>query len=394
MFFEVLLFLLLGILIGIIFGLLPGIHPNTIILFIPMLASLNLEPFSLLAFIAAIAVANNTLSFLPSILLGVPESGNELSVLPGHRMLLNGYGYQAVKLTIVGSIGAVILCVAIFPLMMHAIPFLFTHLSGYIYLFLIAIAAIMILTEEGKKKLIALSLFIVSGFIGLISVQLPIDNTIILFPIFSGFFGVSMLLLQIRNKVEIPKQSCREAYVSKGLINRSIISGSVAGTFSGLLPGVGASEIATLASIGKNEHAFLMKIGAITTANIVLSILALWLIGKSRSGIAVVVEQLVAVGFDEVLLILVTALASAGIASICATVIAKKSIYAINRFEYRNLGTAVLIFILLLTFAFANVYGMLLLAVCSAIGIITNFTKVKRGVLMGVLMIPTIIFYS
>jgi putative membrane protein len=251
----------------------------------------------------------------------------------------------------------------------------------------------MILTEEGKNKLFALVLFLVSGFIGILGLQLPIDNTLLLFPIFCGFFGVSTLLLQLRNSVEMPKQHASETYVSKRLINTSVISGWLAGVFSGLLPGIGASEIASIVSSGKNEHSFLVRLGAITMANVILSILALWLIGKSRSGLSLVIEQLMQIGLNETLLVLATALIATGIASMVAIVIAQKSLSFLKDVGYNNLGTATVLFIIVLSAAFAGPYGLLLLATCTSIGLLTNIAKVKRGILMGVLILPTIVFY-
>jgi len=363
-----------------------------IVLFIPVLSSLNLPSPLLLALIVPMAVSNSMLSFLPSIIFGVPDSGNELSILPGHRMLLSGYGYQAIKLTIVGGIGAVLFCAISFPLIVFAIPFLFDALSGYIYLLLIGIASVMVLTEEDNKKLTALALFLAAGSIGIMSSRLPLDGALVLFPIFSGFFGVSLMLLQVRNNVQVPKQSTRETFVSKGLINRSVLSGSVAGVFSGLLPGVGASEVASLASIGKNEKAFLVRIGALTMANIILSILALWLIGRSRSGIAVVIEQLASIGAEEALLIMSITLVSGGLASVCALILARKGMGLVNS-DYRRLVFGVMLFILGLTYLFTGFYGIMLLVTCGALGITANLVGIKRGIFMGVLILPTIIFY-
>ncbi len=391
MFFEVLVFLALGIAVGVIFGLLPGVHPNLIILFIPLFSSLGLGTHALLAFVSAIAVSNSITSFIPSILLGVPDSGNELSILPGHRMLLKGHGYQAVKLAVVGSIGAIIFCIIFFPALSILVPLLFGAISDFVYILLVAIAALMILSES--RKFAALALFSASGLVGLMSARLPIDGTLVLFPIFSGFFGVSMLLLQLRNRAEVPAQTQKELYVSKRTTNRSIISGSLGGVLSGLLPGVGASEIAALASVGRNEHAFLIRLGAITTANIIMSIIGLWLIGKSRSGLAVVIEQLVGIGFSDVMMILAAAMASGGISAILAIVAAKRGISLLRNLGQSALSAAVLAFMLALTIAFSGFYGLALLAVCTAIGMATNLSGVKRGMLMGVLIIPTIIFY-
>src|SRR3989338_2185931 len=102
---EILLFVLLGIIVGIIFGLIPGLHPNLIILFVPLLAGLNLSTLPLIAFIVSIGISNTFLDFIPSMLFGAAEAGEELTVLPSHRMLLEGNGYDAVKLAVIGGIG-------------------------------------------------------------------------------------------------------------------------------------------------------------------------------------------------------------------------------------------------------------------------------------------------
>src|SRR3989338_6977520 len=218
MFLEALLFLSIGMALGIVFGLVPGLHPNNIILFIPLLVALNINPVLLIIFITAAAVANSIIDFIPSILLNAPDAGNELAVMPGQRLLISGHGYHAIKLAVVGSIGSVILCIILFPLLFFSMPFLYDALGPYIYIFLITIAAIMILTEKGMKKLIALFCFMLAGIVGIISSSLPIDNTLILFPILSGMFGVSMIAMQLRNRVSVPKQRHSEIYVSKRLV--------------------------------------------------------------------------------------------------------------------------------------------------------------------------------
>ena len=55
---DVVAFLLAGTVFGLGLGLLPGIHPNMIILTVPLLAGLNLGTEQLIALIVAIGVAN------------------------------------------------------------------------------------------------------------------------------------------------------------------------------------------------------------------------------------------------------------------------------------------------------------------------------------------------
>ena len=393
MLLELFLFLLAGIICGVFFGLIPGVHPNTIILFVPFFLSLSLSPLYLITFIVALGITNSIVDTIPSILLGAPDAGNELSVLPGHKMLLRGQGYDAIKLTVVGSFYSILFVFALLPVFVVLLPPLFSVAKPYIYLLLIGIVGIMILTENGKKKIVALILFFMSAAIGLIADKIPINGVILLFPIFAGLFGLSQLLLGIKNKIKLPKQKISEFDVSRKTITKSSFLGTLAGSATGFLPGVGTSEISSLATVDKNEKSFLITLGAITTANTILSVLALWLIERSRSGLAVAIDQLFNIGFDEVLLILFVVLIAGGVSIILALILAKRFVKIIEKIDYVRVSILVCVILFSLTVVFTGFYGALLLGTCSALGIFTNLIGVKRSILMGVLILPTILFY-
>lgn len=391
--FEIILFLFIGVALGVLMGLIPGIHPNLIVLFVPLFMVLSLDPLLLLVLIVAMAVTNSIVDFIPSILFGAPDAGNELSILPGHKMLMHGYGYQAIKLTVVGGIGAVIFCVLIMPFLVLTVPPVFTMLGNYVFVLLIGIVFIMVLTEKGKKKITAGFCFLMAGFIGLFAGKLPIDNNLMLFPIFSGLFGLSLLFLQVRNRVKVPSQHTKEEFVSRRVINRGVISGSLGGVATGLLPGVGSSEIASLASVDKNDKSFLVTIGALTTANILISLLAMLLIGKTRSGTAVAIDQLMSIGSSEFLFIIFVSLVACGLAALLTLYLAKVLLRMVRRFDYTLISCVMIVFIVGLILYFTSYWGLLLAITCCALGIFTNLAKIKRGNLMGVLILPTILFY-
>src|SRR3989344_8829446 len=357
MLFELFLFLLTGIICGVFFGLIPGIHPNTIVLFVPFFLSLSIDPLYLITFIVTLGITNSIIDTIPSILLGAPDSGNELSVLPGHKMLLRGQGYDAIKLTVVGSFYSVVFIFTLLPVFVFLLPPLFSVAKPYIYLLLIGIVGIMILTENGKKKIVALILFFMSAAIGLIADKIPINGVILLFPIFAGLFGLSQLLLGIKNKIKLPKQKMSEFDVSRKTITKSSFLGTLAGSATGFLPGVGTSEIASLAAIDKNEKSFLITLGAITTANTILSILSLWLIERSRSGLAVAIDQLFNIGFDEVLLILFVVLIAGGVSIILALILAKRFVKIIEKIDYVRVSILVCVILFSLTVVFTGFYG-------------------------------------
>ena len=387
---DILIFIILGLLIGVSFGLIPGIHPNMIILLIPLLASLNLDPINLITLITSIGVSNVFVDFIPSMLLGAPEPGKELLLLPAHKMLLAGNGYDAIKLVVIGGVGSLVIVLVTLPLIIFGIPQLYSVARPFTYVLLIFIVFLIVWSEK-KSKLISIAAFIMAGLIGLFSASLPIDRNLLLFPIFSGLFGVSMLLLT--TKTEKIKKRAKPIYVTGRQTRRSVLFGSVGGTLSGLLPGVGSSEIASLASVDKNEKSFLITIGAVTISNALLSMMAIWLIQNPRSGVAVILHQLTTVGFNEFLLIFAVSLFVGGVSAIITLKLAKGFIGIIEKIDYVKLSRLVIILIVAMTVLFTGLYGLLLLVTCTALGIFVNMSGIRRSILMGVLILPTIIFY-
>jgi len=123
MFLQLLLAILCGILAGIFTGLIPGIHINLISLILLSLSPILLQytnPITLCCFIIAMSVTHTFLDAVPSVFLGAPDADQALNVLPGHKLLLEGKGFEAVKLTVIGSLLSLILATALIPLL---IPF-------------------------------------------------------------------------------------------------------------------------------------------------------------------------------------------------------------------------------------------------------------------------------
>ena len=392
---EILLFLFLGFCAGAAFGILPGIHPNMIVLLVPFMGFLGIPLLPLLAFVVSMSVSNAIMSFVPSILLGAPEPGNEMSVLPGHKMLLSGHGYDAVKLSVIGALGAGVFTVILMPALFLSVPPLYGLIRPFIHFLLMGFSLIIVMTENTlKKRALAVFVFLFSGAVGLASLNLPMDNILLLFPILSGFFGISTLVLQINKKSSIPKQSKKEIYVSQKTLSGSVVKGSLGGVLAGFLPGVGSSQIAAVMSRDKNEKSFLVAIGAISVANIFLSILSLWLIGRPRSGAAVVVDQLFTIGFNEVLFIAAVSVLCTGLSVVLTLLVAKKCLALLEKINYSRCSAAIICFIAVLTFAFTGFFGILLLATTAAFGVFVNLANIKRGTMMGVLILPTILFYA
>lgn len=386
---EVLAAAACGVAAGIVFGLVPGLHPNMVVLFVPFLAGFGSA--AAVVFVVSLGMANVMASFVPSVLLSAPDAGSELASLPGRRLVQQGHGYAAVKLAVIGALGGTLLAVLLLPLLALSIPALYAALSPYLYVVLIAIVAVMIVSEKGVRKLWAALLFLLAGAVGVLTASLPVDPALVLFPVFSGLFGAPLLLSS--GAAHREQKQHGELFVSAKSMNRAVVSGTAGGVMAGVLPSIGTSEIAALTSVEKNDRAFLISLGAITAANVLVSVATLWLIDRARSGIAIAVSQITEVGAGETLLVAAAALAAAGVAAVATLALARKSLHVLERVGYKKVGLAVLLFLASSTAAFTGVAGLILFVTCGALGVLANAVAVKRGILMGVLILPTILFY-
>jgi len=394
---ELFLSLLIGIIFGVVAGLLPGLHPNNTI---PIILGLSFlfGPLPTAIILISAGVVNSFVNFIPSILLGAPEESTVLGVLPGHKLLLEGRGYEAIKLCVVGSLGGVLFSILTLPLFVMFIPSLYNFLRPNIHWLLIAVITYMILTEKGKNKFFALAIFILSGILGLIVLNNFSDSS--LFPLLTGLFGLPTLLIAIYQKTKLPEKfSFEEEKINRKNLLSCIGIGSMAGIVAGLLPGIGATQSTiltqqTLRKGDKDPRSFLISIGAITTSDIVYSILALWLIHNPRSGIAVGVSKLLEVGLKEALFFIIFIIISAGIATFITLKITRISLRFLKRVNYSKLCLYTSIFLFILTIIFSGLIGILILIVAIAIGLIPNYLNVRRSYAMGCLIMPTILFFA
>jgi len=394
--FELFLALAIGIMFGVVAGLLPGLHPNNTI---PMILGLSFVFGSLPTAVILVSsgVINSFINFIPSILLGAPEESTVLGALPGHKLLLEGRGYEAIKLCVIGSLGGVLFSVLTLPLFVFFIPSLYEIIRPHVHWLLIGVMGYMVLSEKGKNKFLALFIFILSGFLGLIVLNNFADSA--LFPLLTGLFGLPMLLIAIFQKTKLPdKFTYEEEKIERKNLLSCISIGSLGGIVAGLLPGLGATQstILTQQAFGKKEgdgREFLISIGAITTCDIVYSILALWLIHNPRSGIAVGVSKLLEVGLKETLFFISFIVISAGIATFITLKMTKFSLKFLRKIDYQKLCLYTSIFLFVLTVIFSGLIGILILISSIAVGLIPNYLNIRRTYGMGCLIVPCILFF-
>ena len=389
--------ILSGSLFGILIGFLPGTNINNIL---PLLLTLNFfEPGVLAIFIASVSISQLIAGFFPSIFLGAPSTETSISVLPGHKLLLEGRGYEALKLCLMGALFSI----AFSSILVLGFSSLFKDfyyaLRPYVFYLIFLVSTFMILSEkETKKILYSFLIFISSGFVGLIALNSSLSSPNILFPMLSGFFGLSTLIISLKEGSNLPKQKIEEKVnISKVNFIKSSILGSIFGLIVGFLPAVGVSQAAIIAQTlaGLNDaRNFLVTISSISLANEVFSLNSLYLVNNPRSGTSVAIQRVLR-DFNtfNFISILASILISSSISIAFTLYFAKKFYTILLKVNYFMLNIAVIVFLSSLVTIFSGLIGLLIFFTCGSIGILATELKVRRSHCMGCLLLPSMIFF-
>lgn len=397
--FEYLSFALAGVILGTLTGLTPGLHVNTLVVLILSFLAILLDYLTakqVVALIVAMSVTHTFVGFIPAILIGAPREDSVLSVLPGHRLLKEGRGYEAIRLTVLGGVGAIILGAAILPLGLVILPSLYTVVREILPYLLLAVLAYMMYTEESwRRRIFSIVLITYAGLLGIAVLNYGLlPAKYVLFPTLTGLFGVSTLLISLRSCIEIPEQKLD--YETGGYPG-GMLAGTLGGILTGLLPGIGSSQSALIIQnfMGKREEkSFLVALGGVNTSDSIYALLALYLIGNPRSGASIAVERLMGeVSYGNLLFMVGIVMFTAFFASYITLTLAKFFVRKIQKINYRSFSLGVLVLLVLLVTGFTGVIGLLILATSTAIGLLAPLAGVKRSHCMAVLIIPTIIYY-
>ena len=393
--------ILLGLIIGTITGLVPGIHINLVAFLLLSLIGLGffygISPIILVIFIVSISITHIFIDFIPTIFLGAPDEDSVLSILPGHELLLEGNGHQAVILAILGCLTGTIIAIPFTCLFIKFLPIVYSYASNIMFIILITASFFLIYFEKNSKKL-AILIFLLAGFLGIASLNLNLKDPLL--PLLTGLFGSSSLITSISKKENIPPQKITKlrniGFPRKSFIKSSFAS-FIASPLCSFLPGLGSGQAAVIGSevtgdLDRKE--FLFLIGSINIIVMSLSFVTLYTIQKSRTGSAAAIQDLLTkFNFQDLLLIIFAIIITAFIAFLITINLSKISAKIINKINYSKLSISILIFLTLIILIFSGLLGLLVFVISTTLGLLCIKLNVRRTHLMGCLMLPTILFY-
>jgi len=407
MIIEIILALLLGVAIGTLTGLTPCIHINLVSV---MLLSYSaylfniFSPLSISVFIISMAITHTFIDFIPSIFLGAPDEDSFLSILPGHQLLLEGKGHQAVVYTLYGGLMALFIILLFTPIFILFLPLIYPYFQKIMGIVLILVSTLLILSEKKEKKLISLIIFLLAGFLGIATLNLNIKEPLL--PLLTGLFGASTLIISMKQKTIIPEQkisSLKNIKLPNKMLAKGFFASIIASPFTAFLPGLGASQAAILGKLSlkiNEQEEFLFLLGSINTIVMGLSFITFYVINKTRTGAAVYVSRLIPnITFNQLTIIILVIIISGLLSFIIAIKISKISALYIGKINYQKLSFLILTFLIIIVFTFSDftiegkILSLIIFITSTFLGIFTILKETKRIHLMGCLLIPTILFY-
>lgn len=255
-------------------------------------------------------------------------------------------------------------------------------------------SAFFIWSEKGlKRKVWALIVFLLSGILGIVvlsSIQIKDP----LFPLLSGLFGLSTLIISMSGQQKIVEQKIDDTVEFGSIWSHAKAAASSA--LMAVLPALGAAQATILAqffSRKKSAEEFLIIVGGINTVSVLFVLTTLFLINKARTGVIATMQQFLTLDFSSYSILLAASFAAVGIAVLLTMHIGKFAANKISRVPYRKISLAIILFIIILIAIFSGPMGLFVLSVSTAIGLIAPKAGIKRIHAMGVLVLPVVIYF-
>ena len=384
-----------GVALGTCSGLVPGLHANNVALLLAAVAADVPGPPRLVgAALLAAGVVHTFLDVVPALALGVPDPSMAATALPGHRLVLEGRGREAVRLSAFGSGLAVLLAVPLAVPVTRGMVAVYPLLRAHLPLALGAVTLLLVLTERGVLAMAGGAVaFALAALLGWATLDLdpaaPLSVGGTLAPLFAGLFGAPVLVESMGGG-GVPEQDDARVTLSGRSVAGLGLVGTTSGAVVGYVPGVSSAVAATvslLAVPGRHgARGFLVTTSGVNTANTVFALFALVALGAPRTGVLVAFERS---GAPTDLALLLPAVALAAVAGFCLVVlVGDRYLDVVGRLDNTRLAVGVLCLLAAVSLLFAGAVGVAVFGVASLVGLVPARFGARRVHLMGVLIGP------
>jgi putative membrane protein len=137
----------------------------------------------------------------------------------------------------------------------------------------------------------------------------------------------------------------------------------------------------------------MILLGSINTLVMAISFITLYLINKARTGAASTIQQIMQITPKDLIFIIAAVIIAAAISILITSKISKFFAKKIHKINYSKISFVVLLFLIIIITIFSGFLGFFILTISTILGLTCIYTGIRRGFLMGALLIPTILFY-
>ncbi|KDE59458.1 integral membrane protein superfamily [Halostagnicola sp. A56] len=392
---QLVAWVLAGAALGSCSGLIPGLHANNFALLLAGVApSIPGRPLFVGCAMLAAGVVHTFVNAVPAMALGVPDAEMAVTALPAHRMVLEGRGYEAIRLSALGSLLAVLAAVPLALPITWGITAVYPTISANLPIVLAMIVVALIASERTWKRRAGAALsFGLATALGAATLDLtpdaPLEAGGMLAPLFAGLFGAPVLIEAIRGG-GVPPQRDEAIRMPRRLVGVTALAGSFAGAVVGYIPGISAAiaAVAVLVFVPgeSGNRGYIVATSGVDTANSIFALFALVSLGQPRTGVMI--------AFDNVnapldVPILLSSIVIAGLAGfVLVIVLGDAYLEFVGRLAYWKISIAVLGLLLALSYLFTGLVGIGVFLVAAAVGLVPVRLRARRVHLMGVLIGP------
>ena len=389
-----------GIALGTVSGLIPGLHANNMALLLAGGADRLPGPPSLVAAtMLATGVVHTFLDAVPATALGVPDPAMAVTALPAHRLVAEGRGGEALRLSALGSVGAIVLAAPLALPVTRVVESVYPVLRAVLPYLLGATAVALVVTEPGRRRRIGGAVTAAaSTALGAVVLDFPVAGPLsgppagggnVLVPTFAGLFGAPVLLDALAGG-GVPPQRERAVSLAPRAIAGLAALGTLAGAAVGYLPGVSSAVAATLALSAVpgryGARGFVVATSGVNTANTAFATCALLALGTPRTGVLVAVERAGGVPAVGPAVVAVGLAAAAGF--VLVVLLGDAYLRAVRRVDHVRLSLSVLCLLVCVSYLLAGPVGVGILGASSLVGRLPVWFGARRVHLMSVLLGP------
>jgi putative membrane protein len=320
--------------------------------------------------------------------------------LPGHRLVLGGRGREALRLSALGSAGALVVALPVAVPLTALVRQWQAALYAVLPVLLVTVFGLLALAERRPGRIVAAGVLVgLSGLLGLATLDRPFDGVLavggVLTPLFAGLFGVPVLVDAARGD-GVPPQDDATITAAPETVWRAALARVAGGGLVGYVPGVSAGVAATLslpvASAGRGERdpdrTYLVATSGANTATAVFALFSLAALDAPRTDVTVALQE---VGTPPLSTLLAATVITGVVAAVLVPVLGDRYLRLVGRIDPLTTSFLACALLGVLSVLFAGVAGVVVLVVAGLVGHLPVRLGVRRVHLMGVLAVSLVV---